>query len=271
MNKELIESELKIGKGPALIAKELNLPYGDVYRFARSIGFNRTWRRGQFVKNSLKGVHKNLKISVDTILAMYDNGEKQIEIAKVAGCSREYIRQLINSSGRIPAREKRKKTEEMMKEIVEQNKILKNKLKEEIKLKRKLLKKEKDELKWGKAVKMWNDGKSLAEICQEYDIKDSSLSWYIGKLRKEYGWFERRTRDKNIFKDKMKIADQLWSEGKSISEIAKYYNINRNTMCWNISHARKKYGMFPKRQKIENDDQFNLLDHYHFNSEVQPQ
>jgi Mor family transcriptional regulator len=173
-----IESELKLGKSIALVSREMNTRYDIVRSIAGWIGWNISWRRKEYFK-----IRTDIAVNPNTseILRRYDNGERQINLAKDYKLSRERIRQIIKASGRESARSKARKISEQ--KIKQYQEMLEAK---------RVLDQENFIKRWILARQMWDEGKTIPEITKEYNITEGTMWSYVCNLRKQLGWFPRR-------------------------------------------------------------------------------
>ena len=108
-----------------------------------------------------------------------------MSIARLAGRTRERIRQVIATSGRAPIRIQRKKTEKQRKEIVQQKKRAEREARWQAK-------RQKWKDSFERAHKLWLKGWLIERIAQDYGITRGSLGGHIHRVRREFGLFPRR-------------------------------------------------------------------------------
>ena len=92
-DKIVAEHDLRSGMSVAQVARKLNVGYQKVYKYAKRIGYEKSWRKpGMFIKES--SMCKSL-ISKEEMICRYYKGEKMADIAKIAGCSRQNVEQIV--------------------------------------------------------------------------------------------------------------------------------------------------------------------------------
>jgi len=96
--------------------------------------------------------------------------------------------------------------------------------------------------KWGKALIMWNENKSINEIAKEYNCSCNKLSWYIYQMRTRHGWFPKRKRWNSLRTNNLKIKYnsimKLINKGYSKKQISKVLHIKHKTICYIIKKNR---------------------------------
>lgn len=191
MNNERLFKLLSEGRSIAEVARMLREPYSSVYRIIKKSGkiFKRNLNK---FPNKTERLKRKTTLSKDKMLELYDSGVSQQEIARRGNCSRQYVHQLVQASGRKSARQKQKEKQKALKELREQKVALKR---QHFEIQRELSKVATKEVlfkRWEQARLWWDQGLEAKEIAAKMNMPISSLQWYIGRYRKEFGWFKNR-------------------------------------------------------------------------------
>lgn len=183
---------LEDGCNIASAVRKLSLNYGRARTFAIKCGWTKKMRNSFKYKNhksSKNFKNTKCKLTTNNILELYDSGISYVDIAKKAGCTRQWICKIVKSSGRIGIREKNKAKRALNDERERKIKSIEKQCNEIIKVMNALNKELKLFNDWKEVREWWHQGIPLKEIANRLNMSMQSLSWYIGKFRKEYGWF----------------------------------------------------------------------------------
>lgn len=242
------------GYGVANASRKLEIKYSDGYKVARDHGWSRKFKNKKINKKVTFGVFKQITLSLEEILERYNSGESQSSIAKSAGCSRERIRQIVIANGCQSAREKIKVRNQQIAPYVSLIKTLKKLIRKKNQAQSRVgnIKLEKDTKYWEHARQLWDQDIQIDEMCKILNMKASSFNWYIGVLRKKYGWFPNRKQfgrhryqkasqeeKYNKIYNKYKSIIPLWNSGMTVTQICEELNVPRSFVSFGIRDLRR--------------------------------
>lgn len=106
---------------------------------------------------------------------------------------------------------------------------------------------------------IWERGGSVSEIAREAGFSVCFVSNYIGKFRKEFGWFPFFENDPRALTHRPRTEDEaiaryqewidLWALGKSIRQVSDAVGESYPSVSGTMAFLRQQFGLFPHRVK----------------------
>lgn len=183
---EIATRELKAGRTLLFVSDSLHLPLNLIYQHAHAIGWEKNWRTFDPPK-------KVGRLTYETVIRrLRTQKETNRAIAKSAGVSSEYIRQVAARAGlesrrsiqkRIVAAKRKKRAKLLARRQLQRQRS-------QARTRARYLRKLERYLK--RAQQMWDQGALIGSIAKKYRLTTHSMSWWIFRGRTELGWFARR-------------------------------------------------------------------------------
>jgi len=99
------------------------------------------------------------------------------------------------------------------------------------------------------AQQMWEEGKTSKEIAEYYKCDEKKITGVIERYRKSFGLFPSKYKREKTPDPQYDIAQQMWGEGKTVKEIAAYYNKPVSEIQKIIIEYRNRFDMFKKKYR----------------------
>jgi AraC-like DNA-binding protein len=172
------------------IADAVGLSPWERSRVAEVVGWDRSWvNPALFLREKATAIGR---LSRADIALLHQQGWGLDVIGRLAGVSRERIRQVARDQGCEAIRSRQQRVRTHRQETQAKERAERQRLKPDLMAKAAQQRRDTFEVTWAQARQWWDEGVPLPEIARRCGVSSNSMSWTIHTGRSLYGFFPYR-------------------------------------------------------------------------------